>query len=245
MLNIFFSLKMLILGHVLYSSNESTGSINNEKMKKTKRVRGRPEHQAELNHEDVFKLASVMFAAKGFDGVKLTDIAAELGVVKSLMHYHFHSKENLWFKTVEWLREKLFEHTQKVSSYFKDLEGVALLKAINRQYIYFAAEFPEFHKIISHETTMHSERTEWLIENILKPLHFIVQQAASDKKNKKIIKDIPLPNFMGIVIGSGNIYFAQSIPTQVQYGINVFDKKEIEKHADIVNDIIFHGILKE
>lgn len=209
-----------------------------------KRNPGRPLGKNEINQELVLKYSAKFFAAKGYEGVKLTDIASELGVVKSLMHYHYQNKENLWYKTIEWLRDKMLDKMQNLSSYFRDLEGIALMKAFNRQYIYFAAEFPEFHQIISHEMCMRTERSKWLVKNILQPLHLFIDTMQNESKKYHSIKRIPIPNMISILIGSANIFFSQSYQMELEYGINPFDKKQIEKHADIVNDILFHGLCR-
>jgi len=36
------------------------------------------------------------FVTKGFDGASMSAIGREAGVTQSLIHYHFHNKENLW-----------------------------------------------------------------------------------------------------------------------------------------------------
>jgi len=77
---------------------------------------------------------------------------------------------------------------------FKDLEGLAALKAYTRQLIYFCAEHPEYYKLVFHEMCTKTERATWFIENITLP---------SDKwyleENKKVtdkqLKFILTPNY--------------------------------------------------
>ncbi|BDI28853.1 TetR family transcriptional regulator [Capsulimonas corticalis] len=46
--------------------------------------------------ETILNTAMDLFAEKGFDGASVADIAAAAGTPKSLLQYHFGSKEELW-----------------------------------------------------------------------------------------------------------------------------------------------------
>ena len=42
-----------------------------------------------------------------------------------------------------------------------------------------------------------------------------------------------------ILLGAANTFFIHSFQMEHMYGINPFDEAEIEKHADIVIDLIY------
>ncbi len=84
-------------------------------------------------------------------------------------------------------------------------------------------------------------RATWLIEHILFPLHDILKKEEIHFQDKYVDQyeyDI-VPNFTSIVIGAANVFFIHAFQMESMYGINPFEKKEIEKHADIVIDILF------
>jgi len=77
------------------------------------------------------------FVAKGFDGASMSAIGREAGVTQSLIHYHFHNKENLWnevkrrrlnacFSQQKQLLEKAADEnviSQIITLYFRTLQN--------------------------------------------------------------------------------------------------------------------------
>lgn len=53
-----------------------------------------------VRREQVLAAAGKIFRDKGYDGTKISDIAAELGMLKGSLYYHFKSKEDLYFEIV-------------------------------------------------------------------------------------------------------------------------------------------------
>ncbi|MEO0472047.1 MAG: helix-turn-helix domain-containing protein [Bacteroidota bacterium] len=211
-----------------------------ERETQLKRKRGRPASRQELNIDEVLEVAIDVFAEKGFAGAQLKEIAERAGISKSLMNYHFQNKEELWKKAVKKLEEKLTNRLREAKGYFKDLSGVALMKAYNRQFIYFSADQPAFYKILFHEMCARSERSEWLIQTILQPIYSFseVLLEAAKEDNAQIGK-IPVANLAGILMGAANAFFIHAFQMQEMYGVNPFAPDQIERHADIVNELVF------
>ncbi|MGB0839132.1 MAG: TetR/AcrR family transcriptional regulator [Chitinophagales bacterium] len=205
-----------------------------------KRKRGRPSAKQELNIEDVLDKAIQVFAEKGFEGAQMKQIAKRAGIASSLMNYHFGNKEALWKKAVKRLGKRLRHRFDEIDSYFKDVKGLALIKAFNRQFIYFSAANPEFYKIILHEMCFRTERTKWFINTILQPMNDRFEALWEEEHaDKPITKTIPIPNLMITLISSANAFFLHAYQVEEMYGINPFDQEEIERHADIINDLFF------
>jgi AcrR family transcriptional regulator len=109
------------------------------------------------------------FALLGFDGASTRGIAAAAGVPHSLVIYHFHSKEELWYETVkdavQWYARREFGVVGPV----KGGDPVRRLKRNFAQYIRFSAEHPDFFRMLTHENALASERLTWLVTNHVKP----------------------------------------------------------------------------
>lgn len=202
----------------------------------TGKKRGRPSANKDLSI--VLDAAAKVFAKKGFDGAQIKEIAQEANFSASLLHYHFSDKEDLWKKTVSKLGQRLLSKLVEIESYFRDLEGVPLLKAYNRQLIYFSAKHPEFFKIAFHEIGNGSHRAEWLLDVILAP----VQKQFSEKifqDSNESLSAFSAGHSFSLLVGAANMFFALSFQMDRQYGIDVFDKEEIDKYVDFVNGTIF------
>ena len=205
-----------------------------------KKKRGRPVGSKQIDKVAILNIAIQAFANKGFDGVRQRDIAKKAGITNSLMNYHFNNKEDLWQQAILQLGEKLKKRLLEIQGYFKDLEGLAALKAYTRQFIYFSAEHPEFYKVVFHEMCTQTERANWLIDTILSPLHQAFGGATTNlQSNIEEFKGYPIANISSIIIGAANVFFIHAFQMKKMYATNPFEKEEIEKHADIVIDLLF------
>ena len=174
------------------------------------------------------------------DGLPGKIIAEKAGIANSLMNYHFESKDDLWKQCVMQLGKRLEKRNAEVQAYFKDLHGIAALKAYTRQFIYFSAEHPEFYKVIFHEMCTQTDRADWLVETILRPLHDVFGGSQVSKASgKEEFRGIPSANISSIIIGASNVFFIHAFQMKKMYNTDPFEKDEIEKHADIVLDILF------
>ena len=205
-----------------------------------KRKRGRPSLQKEIDLEKVLEIAIKSFANEGYNGTSMNAIAEEAGYTKAVLHYYFKTKDNLWKKAVLHLNDKLIQRYEEMRGYFKDLEGLAALKAYTRQFVYFSAEHPEYYKLVFHEMCTTTERATWFIENVTSPSEqwFLEENKKVTDKQLKF-KGYPVANMSTILFGAANTFFIHAFQMEHLHGINPFDKAEIEKHADIVIDLIY------
>lgn len=205
-----------------------------------KRKRGRPLQRKELNIPEVLNIAVDVFAEKGYDGAQMQEIAARTGIANSSLNYHFGGKEELWKQAVMQVAKKFLDRMEELEGYFKDLNGIAKLKAFNRQYIYFSAANPQFYKIVFHQMCAQTERSKWFVHHILKPIFQYSEDMLLDQKvDAELLKQVPVANLTTIAIGAANTFFMHAFQMKEQYGIDPFQKEEIEKHADIVLDVFF------
>lgn len=203
-----------------------------------KRKRGRPSLKKEIDLTKVLEIAITSFANNGFAGTSMNTIAEEAGYTKAVLHYHFGNKENLWKEGFLHMNKKIMQRYEETHRYVKDLKGLAALKVYTRQLIYFAAEYPEFYKLTFHEMCTKTDRATWMIENILAPLQQASGGGNLDAQEKEF-QGYPIANLASITIGAVNMFFVHAFQMEQMYGVNPFEKAEIEKHADIVIDLLY------
>ncbi|MCB9222237.1 MAG: TetR/AcrR family transcriptional regulator [Ignavibacteria bacterium] len=210
-----------------------------------KRNRGRPSIATETNQEDLLKSALKAFASNGFEGTNVKKLGQEAGIAPSLFYYHFKDKIGLWkaavqqeARTLE--REMALGNTENNSS-----DPIELLMKWMGGFIQFSAKHPEFHQVISYEMANPSARADWLLEQVLKPLHTDFQNQITILQDIGIIKKMPMAHFVSIVIGAANIFFSQAYQMEKLYGVNVFDQKVINQHTETIIELLLKGILIE
>ena len=206
--------------------------------KKKGKKRGRPFANKDLS--EVLDAAAIIFSKKGFDGAQIKHIAEQANLSTSLLQYHIKTKEALWKLAVTRLGDELMQHLKEIESYFKDLDGIALMKAYNRQFIYFSARRPEFFKIAFHEISNESHRAEWMMDEILSPIHeqFGAQAGPNNQALEETLGLSPA-HLHSLVLGAANMFFALSFQVKRQFGVDAFDKEEIDRYVDFVNETIF------
>ena len=205
-----------------------------------KRKRGRPNLSQTLDLNDILIAALEVFSEKGFDGAQLKDVAQKVGVTNPLISYRFENKEDLWKKSMSFLGDKLVERFEHIKSYYVDLSGTMALRAYVRQYIYFLAENPALYKIIFQEMGKENWRSTYLIEQLFTPVIWFGEKSIeSPMDDLKEFKTIPRANFISTIIGASSSFFMLAHLMKSQYEVDVFSKKEIEQHIDVVNNLIF------
>jgi TetR/AcrR family transcriptional regulator len=106
--------------------------------------------------EKILESALVEFAEKGYEGARVDRIAADAGVNKALIYYHFNSKEELYEATFEYIFLKATPLKAEITSgstkdmFFHMLEG----------YITFLHHNPLFVKLMDQEVVRGGELFE-------------------------------------------------------------------------------------
>ena len=108
--------------------------------------------------ERVIQAARERFAAHGFQGTRLQDVAEQAGIRHPTLLYHFGSKENLYAAVIEdafadWA-------TQTASAISTGLRGFDQVAALVEAGYRFLAERRDFVRIVRHETLAGGGRLE-------------------------------------------------------------------------------------
>ncbi|GLR15801.1 TetR/AcrR family transcriptional regulator [Portibacter lacus] len=208
-----------------------------------KRSPGRPNDKHSTDLDMIMRSSIKEFARQGYGGVTINSLAKKVGIADSLFHYHFGSKLNLWKSCMTLIGEEItlkFENLSKLSS---DINGLDRLKLFNKQLVYVSAEYPEFQQIVVQEVFSESERSIWLISELLRPIYAYFSEILESEQEKGNMKKIPAANLTSFIIGSITTLFSRSFQMKKLYGIDAFSPEEIEKHAEVMNELII-GALK-
>ena len=113
----------------------------------------------------ILDIARRHFASVGFEGTSTRAIATEAGINHSLIVYHFKTKERLWRAVMDDLFAAFREHLSDARS---TSDPVTNLRTGFHAFATFAAAHPEWHRIMTIEGRVQSERLRWLIDNYLR-----------------------------------------------------------------------------
>ncbi len=112
------------------------------------------EKNEQLGHnpkERILKAAYHIFLAKGRQGARTREIAREAGVNLAMLHYYFHSKDELYQQIVSPLLIHFFFRLKKASE--SDPDPQKRLEAVIRTYFDFLSGEPDFPRFMIWELT--------------------------------------------------------------------------------------------
>lgn len=88
----------------------------------TPRPKESTREKALLNRQAILDSAETAFAAKGFDGANMREIASKAGVNKYMLYYHFEDKQTLFEKILNSMLTPIFKKVFGVIGPAADLE---------------------------------------------------------------------------------------------------------------------------
>lgn len=118
----------------------------------------------------ILAAAEVVFAAKGFEGASTREIAAAAGVNISSLHYHWESKETLYFAVFEDIYDRMLE---LIGSAIPETTGArpgreVVDEAMGRLFDFFADQ-PSIPKLLVRRLLETTEATNAIERDILLP----------------------------------------------------------------------------
>lgn len=141
----------------------------------------------ETTAESIFTVASKLFAEKGFDGVSTKEICTLAKANISSLHYHFETKEKLYFAILSKYTEGFQENMKPLLAIPESADELKLRLELFLENLYsYSMEHQEFTQIIYHEMGIITERSEPLLK-IFFPIIEVVDQFFKGASHAKVI----------------------------------------------------------
>lgn len=146
--------------------------------------------------------AEKLFAASGFEGTSVRELAKQAGINIAMVSYYFGSKEKLFESLVEYrtgyIREKLETLNRDLA-----MDPLAKVELAIDIYVERIAAFPHFHKILHHElmlaqrSKMHDSISNILVRNTRE-----MQKLIKEGQNKGIFRKVDDELLVVSIIGT-------------------------------------------
>ncbi len=216
------------------------------KNKATKKPRGRPALAiGENGQESILKAAILEFGRNGFDGANITEIAERANVAKPLVHYHFKSKENLWYSAVQFAMAELQAEMDKLIFEMVGMDPIEGFKLGVRRFAYFSARNPGVARMILNESSRDTERAKWLLEEYQVPVYQLFAHVQASLPHDSPFKDVPLYHALPMINGAINAFSADRGVINKVFNIDTTDPVVLDKHAAFVIRTLLHGLMTE
>lgn len=171
------------------------------------------------------------FAAKGFEGASTRAIATLAGTHQPQINYHFASKDDLWRVAMERLLGELDEAIEARTEGIDRADERAMLAAIVRGLVHFAARRPELNRIMMHEGTSPGPRLDWLVEHHLGWRHRDLRRRWEALSAQGLVGPLPADILYHVVIGAASLLYANA-PEARLLGVDPSDPAVVDAHAE-------------
>jgi AcrR family transcriptional regulator len=182
-------------------------------------------HESLSSKEALLKAAKKVFAAKGFDGATVKDIAETAGVNVSLVSYHFDGKENLFRTCVEQFAQSRLVSTEKFLKGPESLEDmrVRLTLMVEEFYEYNMRE-PEINQIMHRDCGANNPLTDDVYRNVFMKVFTVITDFFKTAQTRKILsRDIDVDDRAILFLG-GLIHVVRTEPMREKLlGISLKD----------------------
>lgn len=148
--------------------------------------------QSRNKEEAILEAAEREFIAKGFDGARTTSIAEAAGVTHAMLHYYFHTKENIFNRILD---EKMRLMSRSVLMAFGEA-GLPLIERLRKgieNHFDFVVENPGLPRFIVNEVMSRPERHEafkrrigYLLGAVVEGLQHELDEAADRGETERI-----------------------------------------------------------
>ena len=113
---------------------------------------------------DILEVATAEFAANGYAGARVDEIAARTRTTKRMIYYHFGGKKQLYIAVLEraYTRIRAAEREVKVD----DLDPVEALRRVAEVTFDHHGAHPEFIRLVSIENIHNAEHVKELVQMV-------------------------------------------------------------------------------
>ncbi len=191
--------------------------------------------------EKILDAARIIFQKRGFEGARMQEIADEAGINKSMLHYYYRNKDNLFMEVFQAGIKKIFPQLFAIMN--KDIPLKDKVWEIVEFYHTMFKENSHLPMFVIHEMNQHPERFREFIQKvgITFPEKFALQ-IKQEVQDGNIIPISPQQFLINIV----SMCMMPMIARTMVMTVFQFDESQYESFMDereeLIPDMIFKGV---
>jgi AcrR family transcriptional regulator len=187
----------------------------------------------EQRREAIRDQAAKLYAAKGFLGASITDLAEACKMSKSLIYHYYDSKQEILFDLMHSHVESRLEIARAVSA--QNLEPRAKLEELGRKFMRLYGGAAPRHTVLLNDLHQLPARRRKIIVNIQRQIVDVVEDIIADIRPKKTLpKAARWPVAM--------FYFGMINWTHIW--LNPQGPLDLEEITDLMSELFLNGIEK-
>lgn len=165
-------------------------------MKKKTKPTAKHDAYGEATYNQILQVATKLFAEKGFDGVTTKEICDTAQANISSLHYHFETKNKLFFKIVDELGSTFKDVTSRYLTPPQNSEEMKIkLELYLMESLSFFNSSIYLHRIIHHEMGLATDRSADICKSFT-PIVENIKKFFHEAKKNKILHEKVDPDFV-------------------------------------------------
>ena len=208
------------------------------KAKKTRR--GRPSADMPPAIDRIRNAALMLFSRQGYEGTSVAEIATLAGVAKPLIHYHFSSKEELWYSVIDEAADKLLKQLEAFRTAAIGLPPEQIIAMLAATSVQFAYRYFYVVSIIDDEARSAGPRSDYLLKVLQKP-SLVSAASIADLLNGVMRKDktpVPAEHLVPAIMGAATFPFVNQRAMKSTFGSDVRDEDYALRHTAFLTNIL-------
>lgn len=211
-----------------------------------RRRRGRPPQGDALavDEDRCLQVALEVFAAHGYEGTSVREIARKLGVSHGLLNARFGSKHALWVAAVSFGMDLLHGHMARIEgSPDQQADLVEQMRRACLNFLLGLVEVPAIIQLMNTEGARRSERLEHIVETFFRGrawrIHTLLKQGQKQGVFRKVHVAVP---FTLLAHGAGALVVLRPMVEAVDARLGQPSGK-LARAAEEAVDILVRGLL--
>ena len=184
--------------------------------------------------------ALMLFSQRGYEGTSIAEIATLAGVAKPLIHYHFSSKEELWYSVIDEASGTLLKELEAFRTAAAGLPPEQVIAMLAATSVQFAFRFFYIVSIIDDEARSTGPRSDYLLKVLQKP-SLISAGAIVDLLNDILRKGkarVPAEQLVPAFMGAATFPFVNQKAMKSTFGVDVRDEAYALQHTAFLTNIL-------
>jgi TetR/AcrR family transcriptional regulator len=179
------------------------------------------------------------FAAQGYEGASMRQIAGEAGTTIQRIAYHFWSKEDLWKAVMRRVVLRFSERRRILLEQLGESSASVRLRHLITDMVNFLAESPGIHRIMTWEASRPSARLDWLCNNLLISLVRESVEIIEAAQREGTVMRVDPARLHYAILSICAVPFTISAEFEATTGHDPFAPEEIAKTIDFIFALIF------
>ncbi len=208
------------------------------KPKKTRR--GHPSADTPPAIDKIRSAAVQLFSRQGYEGTSIAEIAALAGVAKPLIHYHFSSKEELWYSAIDEAFGAMMKELETMRAAAIGLPPEQVINMLALSSVQFACRFHYLVSIVDDEARSAGPRSDYLLRIFQIP-SLSAASAIIDILNSTMRKGrapVPAEHLVPAFMGAASFPFVNQQATKSAFGSDVRNDDYARRHAEFLASLL-------